>query len=161
MIRMSDLAQLLALAALREERARAAVSTAGGALADQQDALAGVDAAIDRHDAELDERDGTFLQSIRSRPFSANELARICGDKLNSDQSRASLVKKRNEADQVKQEREERLAEARLIWRQRLVQRDKLAEIQQHLDIGCGNRAAVASDLEAEEASADRVQPSW
>lgn len=159
MIRTSDLAQLLALARLREERARLVVGTAAASLREQENSLADAQAAIDAHDAAVVADDQMFLASIRSHPFSASQLLTIQATTRHSDHCRDGLLATRSEAGKSVEDGKARLEAVRELWRQRLSRRDKLAEIETYL-LG-GHRTAHAScDLEAEEMSIDRVQSS-
>ena len=157
---LSDLSRLLDLRKLREERTRAAVSIAASRLKDAEHAVSIADAEIEMHDRQTGQQEQRFFAAMGIRPVSENELGRS-RDRLGiSDQKREGLVVARNEAAAAVAEREAELAAAQAEWRQRLFERDKLAQVQDRLLRQQIGRRDAASELEAEEMSADRVRMS-
>ena len=157
---LSDLSRLLDLRALREERARAAVSIAASRLQNAEHAVLAADAEIDMHDRETGQQEQRFFAAMGMRPVSENELGRSRDLLGISDQKREGLVVARDEARQTVATRQTELVAAQAEWRQRLSEREKLAEAQDRLRRQELGRSDAASELEAEEMSADRVRMS-
>lgn len=157
MSRTDDLAQLVALRMLREERARAAMAVEAARLEEKRRVLAETEAAIEVHDAETDQRERKFLEAMNIRPLSESELGRAQDRILLSDQRREALIEERNGAALAAAENEKKLEALQAEWRRRLFARDKLADVQERLL--AANRASdeARSELEIEEMSADRV----
>jgi hypothetical protein len=155
---VSDLARLLALRSLREERAKAAVSIAAARLRDASRSMSEAEMAIDAHDLETDQRERRFFEAMHMRPLSENELGRSHELLRASDQRRDVLIDKRNEAAAALAERERQLSAAQAEWRRRLFERDKLAEAESRLRHADRARIAAAAEQEAEEMSADRAR---
>jgi hypothetical protein len=158
MSRSSDLAQLLALRSLREERARTAVAVAASRLQDATHAVSQADAAIDEHDVMTQERERRFLDTMQLRPVSEGAIGRGQDLFRISDDRRDALIEERKEALAVVSACEKQLAEARSEWRRRLAERDKLHEAHRQIRTADGIRAEAAFEQEAEEMSADRAR---
>lgn len=156
----SDIARLLALRSLREERAKAAVSIAAARLQDASHVISEAEAAIDAHDFETDRQERRFFEAMHMRPLSENELGRTHDLLRASDQRRDALIDKRNEAAEALAERERQLSAAQAEWRRRLFERDKLAEAESRLRHVDRARIDAMAEQEAEEMSADRARPS-
>jgi hypothetical protein len=154
----SDLAQLLALRSLREERAKAAVSIAAARLQEASRAMSEAEAAIDAHDLETDQQERRFFEAMHMRPLSENELGRTHDLLRASDQRRDALIDKRNKAAEALGERERQLSAAQAEWRRRLFERDKLAEAESRLRHSDRARIDALAEQEAEEMSADRAR---
>lgn len=154
----SDLAQLLALRSLREERAKVAVAIAGDRLHAAMRNLSEAEAAIDAHDLETDQRERRFFEAMHMRPFSENEFGRTQEWLHASDLRRDALIDKRNEAAAVAGECERQLASSREEWHRRLTARDKLAEAQNQLRRSELAKAEAAFEQEAEEMNADQAR---
>ena len=157
---LSDLSRLLDLRSLREERARAAVSVAASRLQNAERAVLVAEAEIDRHDRETGQKEQRFFAAMGMRPVTENELGRSRDLLGISDQKREGLVVARDEARQTVATRQTELTAAQAEWRQRLFERDKLSEAQDRLRRQELGRSDAASELEAEEMSADRMRMS-
>ncbi|MGI2033542.1 type III secretion system stalk subunit SctO [Rhizobium panacihumi] len=155
---LSDLSQLLSLRSLREERARSAVSVASARLRDAERAVALLDAEIAEHDLQTGAQEQRFFEAMGMRPVSENELGRSRERLGISDQKREALLTRRDEAVSAVAECETELTAAQDEWRQRLFERDKLAEADSRLRRQEFARIDAAHEMEAEEMSADRVR---
>jgi hypothetical protein len=158
--RASDLAQLTALRALREERARTAVAVEAARLRASEHLAAEADAAIIAHDAETDERERKFFEAMGLRPVSEKELGRAQNRLVLSDHRREALNGERAAATAASAENEERLETARGKWRQRLHALDKLRDAQARLGQAEQIDAEAAAEAETEDMSAERARSS-
>lgn len=157
---LSDLSRLLDLRKLREERARTAVSIAASRLKEAEHAVSIADSEIEAHEHETGRQEERFFAAMGIRPVSENELGRS-RDRLGiSDQKREALSAERDAAIKAVAERGEELARAQAEWRQRLFERDKLAQAQDQLRQQDRARVDAAAELEMEDMSADRVRMS-
>ncbi|MEB2847440.1 hypothetical protein GAO09_24945 [Rhizobiales bacterium RZME27] len=157
---LSDLSRLLDLRALREERARTAVSVAASRLKDAEHAVSIADSDIEEHDRETGQQEERFFAAMGIRPVSENELGRS-RDRLGiSDQKREELITARETVIRAVTTRQTELAAAHAEWRQRLFERDKLAQAQDRLLQQDRARTDAASEMEMEDMSADRVRMS-
>ncbi|GGB05688.1 hypothetical protein GCM10011491_37210 [Brucella endophytica] len=159
MSRAPDLAQLLALRRLREERANAALAIGSARLQEAIRLLDEADAAIDAHDREVDQQERRFFEALGLQPLPEREIGRAHDLLRVSDQRRDSLIDDRNDAAEMRAERERQLTSLRQEWRQRFSARAKLAEAESRLRIAEQARAEAASELETEEMSADGTRP--
>lgn len=158
MSRSSDLAQLLALRSLREERARTAVSIATSRLEEAKRAVSEFDEALDDHDAIAREQEQRFLTSMRMQPVSETAIGRGRDLFRISDDRRDALLDRRNLARATVSEREAELAAALSQWRGRLSERDKLSEAHGRIAAVERGRAEAMLEQEAEEMGADRAR---
>jgi hypothetical protein len=158
--RASDLAQLTALRALREERARTAVAVEAARLRASEHAAAEAETAIEAHDAERDERERKFLEAMGLRPFAERELGRAQNRLVLSDYRREALNAERVAARAASAENEDRLDTARREWRQKLHALDKLREAQARLGRAEQINAEAAAEAEMEDMSAERARSS-
>lgn len=156
----SDLSQLLALRKIREERAQAAVSVAASHLKDAERGAAIAIAEIERHDRETGQQEQRFFAAMGMRPVSENELGRSRDLLGLSDRKRESLVADHDEAARIAAECATELAVAQAAWRQRVFERDKLAEAGSRVRQQMLRRSDAATELEAEEMVSDRVRTS-
>ncbi len=152
-----DIARLVALRRLREERARTAMAVEAARLEEKRRVLAEAEAAIEAHDAETDERERKFLEAMNIRPLSESELGRAQDRILLSGQRREALIEERNQVAKAVDESEVTLIERHAEWRRRLFARDKLADVQERLLALSRASDEARSELEIEEMSADRV----
>lgn len=157
---LSDLSRLLELRALREERARTVVSIAAARLNAAEQAVTDAENAVEIHDGEAGRQEQRFLAAMGIRPVSEQELGRSRDLLGLSDSKRDSLMAIRDEAIKTVTLRMGELVEARAEWRQRLFERDKLAQAESLIRQQEHGRREAANDLEAEEMSADRVRKS-
>jgi uncharacterized protein (DUF1810 family) len=158
MSRSSDLAQLLALRSLREERARTAVAVAASRLEEAKRAVSQVEAAIDEHEVATEQRERRFLDAMQLRPVSEGAIGRGQDLFRISDDRRDALIEERKTALDAVSACEAQLAEAQSEWRHRLAERDKLDEAHRRIKTADGMRAEAIFEQEAEEMSADRAR---
>jgi hypothetical protein len=158
--RASDLAQLTALRALREERARTAVAVEAARLRASEHTTAEAETAIEAHDAETDERERKFFEAMGLRPFSERELGRAQNRLVLSDHRREALNVERVAATAASAENENRLETARREWRQKLHALGKLREAQARLGRAEQIEAEAGAEAELEDMSAERARSS-
>ncbi|OHV79421.1 hypothetical protein [Rhizobium sp. LCM 4573] len=155
---VSDLARLLALRSLREERAKAAASIAEARLQEASRTLSEAEAAIQAHDHEIDQQEQRFLVAMQMKPLPSGEYGRRRDLLGVSDQRREVLIGQRNEASAALGECERQLSTAQAEWRRRLFERDKLAEAERRLRHVDRARIDAIAEQDAEEMSADRAR---
>ena len=153
-----DIARLVALRTLREERARAAIALQSARLKQKQHALSLADEAIMTHDMERDDRERKFLDAMNISPVSERELGRARDRLFLSDQRREVLEEERNLIAKSVDESEVTLNELHAEWRRRLFARDKLADMHKHLTAAGQIGIEARSELEIEDLTVVRTE---
>lgn len=153
-----DIARLVALRTLREERARAAIALQSARLKQKQRELDAADAVIVSHDAEMDDRERKFLDAMNISPVSERELGRARDRLFLSDQRREVLEEERNLIARSVDESEATLNELHAEWRRRLFARDKLADMNKQLAAAGRIGIEARSELEIEDLTVIRTE---
>lgn len=149
MIGTGDLAQLVALRALREEWAQTAVSVASVGLEKTIRMAIEAEAALDAHNFEAAERERQFFAAMQIRPAPENELGRARDLMRIADHHRDTLIVQRNQHLEAVSECRRQLALLRGEWCTRLAERDKLIEAYRRLSVVEQARKEAATEQEA------------